>query len=110
MGVCCGGCAVGGWRAVDGWVGGISVGDGARVFPRQKAMMPWGLLVRKDIGLLLFINSTVGAAMYSVMYCMGIYFVEVMGHDSSGAGLALLYFLPRMGGELQSSTIPVGLC
>ncbi|CAP62043.1 LOW QUALITY PROTEIN: uncharacterized protein PODANS_5_740 [Podospora anserina S mat+] len=62
----------------------------ARVFPRQRAMMPWGLLVRKDIGLLF-------AAMYSVMYFMDIYFVEVMGHDSSGAGLALLYFLPGMG-------------
>ncbi|KAK0710480.1 major facilitator superfamily domain-containing protein [Apiosordaria backusii] len=69
----------------------------ARVFPRQRVMMPWELLAQKDIGLLLFINSTVGAAMYSVMYFMDIYFVEVKGHDSSDAGLALLYFLPGMG-------------
>ncbi|KAK4177899.1 major facilitator superfamily domain-containing protein [Triangularia setosa] len=69
----------------------------ARVFPRQRAMMPWELLAQKDLGLLLFINSTVGATMYSVMYFMDIYFVEVKGHDSSDAGLALLYFLPGMG-------------
>ncbi|KAK4204501.1 major facilitator superfamily domain-containing protein [Triangularia verruculosa] len=91
---------VGGMLTI-GWVGHqwAMAPDGklAKVFPRQRAMMPWELLAHKDIGLLLFINSTVGAAMYSVMYFMDIYFVEVMGHDSSDAGLALLYFLPGMG-------------
>lgn len=108
MGVCCCGCAVGGWRGVDGWVGGISVGDGAREETGQsvsEAESDDALGVAGAEGYRVAV-----AAMYSVMYFMDIYFVEVMGHDSSGAGLALLYFLPGMGGELQSSTIPVGLC
>lgn len=72
----------------------------ARVFPRQKAMMPWQLLTQRDVGLLLGINFAVGVAMFAVLYFMDLYFTLVRGHSASSAGLALLYFLPGMGGEL----------
>lgn len=70
----------------------------ARAFPAQKAMMPWQLLAQRNVGLLLFINFTVGGAMYAVMYFMDLYFTLVKGHNASDAGLALLYFLPGLGG------------
>ena len=38
----------------------------ARMWPRQKAMLPWKLLASKDIGLMFYINFATGAAMYSV--------------------------------------------
>ncbi|GAB1317907.1 Tetracycline efflux protein [Madurella fahalii] len=70
----------------------------ARVFPRQKAMMPWRLLMQRDIGLLFLINFAIGVAMFSVMYFMDLYFTLVQGHSASRAGLALLFFLPGLGG------------
>ncbi|KAK3998011.1 major facilitator superfamily domain-containing protein [Cladorrhinum sp. PSN332] len=69
----------------------------ARVWPKQKAMMPWELLTTRDVGLLFYINCTVGAAMFAVMYFMDLYFTLVMGHDAGKAGVALLYFLPGLG-------------
>jgi hypothetical protein len=71
----------------------------ARVFPTQKAMMPWQLLVQQDIGLLLVVNFANGAAMFAVMYFMDLYFTLVQGHDASEAGIALLYYLPGLGGK-----------
>ncbi|KAK3306000.1 uncharacterized protein B0T15DRAFT_398589 [Chaetomium strumarium] len=69
----------------------------ARVFPTQKAMMPWQLLMQRDIGLLLVVNFANGAAMFAVMYFMDLYFTLVQGHDASEAGIALLYYLPGLG-------------
>ncbi|KAK4038324.1 major facilitator superfamily domain-containing protein [Parachaetomium inaequale] len=69
----------------------------ARMFPRQKAMMPWQLLMKKDVGLLVGINFATGAAMFAVMYFMDLYFTLVQGHTASQAGLTLLYFLPGLG-------------
>ncbi|KAL2020298.1 hypothetical protein VTK56DRAFT_8526 [Thermocarpiscus australiensis] len=69
----------------------------ARVFPMQRAMMPWQLLVQRDIGLLFFISFANGVSMFSVMYFMDLYFTLVMGHSASSAGVALLYFLPGLG-------------
>lgn len=71
----------------------------ARVFPIQRAMMPWELLSQRDIGLLFVVNFTVGAAIFAVMYFMDIYFALVLGHDPEKAGLTLLFFLPGLGGE-----------
>ncbi|KAK4119111.1 MFS general substrate transporter [Parathielavia appendiculata] len=68
-----------------------------RVFPRQKAMIPWHLLMQRDIGLLLGINFATGAAMFAVMYFMDLYFTLVVGHSASQAGVSLLYFLPGLG-------------
>ncbi|KAG7294164.1 hypothetical protein NEMBOFW57_004233 [Staphylotrichum longicolle] len=71
-------------------------GDGEG-FPMQKAMMPWELLMQRDIGLLVGINFATGAAMFAIMYFMDLYFTLVQGHSASNAGIALLYFLPGLG-------------
>lgn len=71
----------------------------SRVFRSQRAMMPWELLAKRDISLLFFVNFDLGVAMFAVMYFMDLYFALVEGHSSSEAGLALLYFLPGLGGE-----------
>ena len=78
----------------------------ARVFPTQRAMMPWALISQRDIGLLFIVNFAVGMAMFSVMYFLDLYFVLVQGNDPSTAGIALLYFLPGLGGK-SSSSIPL---
>ncbi|KXX80371.1 Vacuolar basic amino acid transporter 5 [Madurella mycetomatis] len=70
----------------------------AKAFPRQKAMMPWQLLMQRDIGLLFLVNFAIGVATFSVMYFMDLYFTLVLGHSASRAGLALLFFLPGLGG------------
>ncbi|KAI5463864.1 major facilitator superfamily domain-containing protein [Mariannaea sp. PMI_226] len=69
----------------------------SRVFPRQRAMIPWELLSERDIGLLFFINLGMGMAIFAVMYFMDLYFVLVEGKSSGSAGLALLYYLPGLG-------------
>lgn len=49
----------------------------SRVFPYQKAMMPWELLSHRGIGLLFLINFSLGMAMFAVMYFMDLYFALV---------------------------------
>lgn len=71
----------------------------SRVFPIQRPMMPWELLLERDISLLFFINCTQGMCTSSVMYFMAFYFAKVEGKSASGAGLSLLYFLPGFGGK-----------
>ena len=78
----------------------------ARRFPRQRAMMPWQLLVQRDIGLLFVINFTTGAAMFAVMYFMDLYFALGHGVSASDAGLSLLYFLPGLGGTFLLIPLP----
>lgn len=72
----------------------------SRVFPQQRAMMPWVLLQNKEISILFLVNFCLGVCMYSVMYFMDFYFQYVQGKSASDAGTALLYFLPGLGGEL----------
>lgn len=79
----------------------------SRVFPMQTAMMPWQLLMQKDVGLMMGINFANGAAMFAIMYYMDLYFTLVLGHSASDAGIALLYFLPGLGGTL-SPDFPTG--
>lgn len=74
----------------------------ARTFPMQKAMMPWQLLMQKDVGLLVGVNFASGAAMFAIMYFMELYFTLVQGHSASQAGLNLLYYLPGLGGKSSS--------
>lgn len=76
----------------------------SRVFPSQRATMPWELLAKRDISLLFFVNFDLGVCMFAVMYFMDLYFALVEGHSSSQAGLALLYFLPGLGGKKCSSS------
>ncbi|KAF7716991.1 MFS-type Multidrug transporter [Penicillium ucsense] len=68
----------------------------SRALPRQRAMVPWDLLVQKDIGLLFLINASIGVSMFAVMYFMNLYFALVEGRSSSSSGLSLLYFLPGL--------------
>ncbi|CAK7231357.1 hypothetical protein SEUCBS140593_007898 [Sporothrix eucalyptigena] len=69
----------------------------ARVFPTQRPMMPWALLSQRDIGLLFWINFSIGTAMFANLYFMDLYFALVEGNSSSKAGISLLYFLPGLG-------------
>lgn len=78
----------------------------ARTFPAQKAMMPWQLLMQRDIGLLVLINFASGVAMFAVMYYMDLYFTLVQGHSASKAGLGLLYYLPGLGGKSLGTSLP----
>lgn len=75
----------------------------SRVFPFQRAMIPWELLSQRDIGLLFFINFGSGMAMYAVLYFMDLYFVLVQGTSASDGGKSLLFFLPGLGGTLSTS-------
>ncbi|CAN8102695.1 unnamed protein product [Discula destructiva] len=69
----------------------------SRVFPRQRAMMPWVLFQNKEISILFLVNFCLGVCLYSIMYFMDFYFQYVQGQSASNAGTALLYFLPGLG-------------
>ncbi|KAH8780090.1 major facilitator superfamily domain-containing protein [Diaporthe sp. PMI_573] len=81
----------------------------SRVFRKQRAMMPWELLSKRDICLLFFVNFDLGVAMFAVMYFMDLYFALVEGHSSSEAGLALLYYLPGLGAGAYSAMFCVNV-
>lgn len=76
-----------------------SGGPISRVFPRQRAMMPWELLSQRDNLLAFFINFGGGMAMFAVMYFADLYFTLVEGKSTSEAGLALLYYMPGLAGK-----------
>ncbi|ROW16781.1 hypothetical protein VPNG_01491 [Cytospora leucostoma] len=69
----------------------------SRVFPLQRAMVPWELFAQRDISLLFLVNFGLGMAEFAVMYFMDLYFALVRGQSASEAGTALLYFLPGLG-------------
>jgi len=69
----------------------------ARVFPLQRAMIPWELMVQRDMGLLFLVNFAMGVAMFAVMYFMDLYFVLVRGESAKSAGTVLLFFLTGLG-------------
>lgn len=71
----------------------------SRVFPRQRAMMPWDVLSQRDNLLVFLINFGGGMAMFAVMYFSDLYFTLVDGKSSSEAGLALLYYMPGLTGK-----------
>lgn len=71
----------------------------SRIFKHQRAMIPWDVIAKPDIGLLFFVNFCLGMCMYAVMYFMDYYFMYVLGKSASDAGTALLYFLPGLGGK-----------
>lgn len=74
----------------------------SRVFPAQRAMIPWELLSQRDICILLYVTFCSGGAMFAILYFMDLYFALVKGNTASQAGLSLLYFLPGFGGMLYS--------
>ncbi|KAK0609413.1 major facilitator superfamily domain-containing protein [Immersiella caudata] len=69
----------------------------ARVFPLQRAMIPWELITQRDMGLLFVVNFVMGVAMFAVMYFMDLYFTLVRNQSSEAAGLSLLWFLSGLG-------------
>ncbi|KAK0649799.1 major facilitator superfamily domain-containing protein [Cercophora newfieldiana] len=69
----------------------------ARNFPLQRAMIPWELIIQRDMGLLFFVNFCMGVAMFAVMYFMDLYFTLVREQSSEDAGISLLFFLAGMG-------------
>ncbi|KAH7255169.1 major facilitator superfamily domain-containing protein [Fusarium redolens] len=72
----------------------------AKLFPRQRAMIPWQVIKTRDIGLL-FTSFASGMAMYAVMYFCSLYFTMVKHLPANEAGRALLFFVPG---------IAVGVC
>jgi MFS family permease len=70
----------------------------ARVFPVQRPMIPWALLSQRDIGLLFAIAFGGGMAMFAMLYFADLYFALVKLNTASQGGIALLYFLPGLGG------------
>ncbi|KAH6869508.1 major facilitator superfamily domain-containing protein [Thelonectria olida] len=83
----------------------------SRIFPTQRAMIPWNLLSQRDIGLVFLINFASGMAMFAVMYFLNLYFALVLGYSSSKAGKLLLYYLPGLAvgaymAQFSSSTWP----
>lgn len=69
----------------------------SRVFPTQRAMIPWEVLSQRDTLLLFFIFICIGMSMFSVIYFMDLYFSLVEGDSPSKAGVALLFYLPGLG-------------
>ncbi|KAK2591181.1 hypothetical protein QQS21_011137 [Conoideocrella luteorostrata] len=68
-----------------------------RLFPSQRAMIPWGMLTNRDVGLIFYTEIATGMALFSVLFFCNIYFIVVKGYSSNKAGLQLLYFVPGMG-------------
>ena len=72
----------------------------SRIFPSQRAMMPWEMLSHRDIGLLFIINFAVGMSQLAITNFMDLYFALVLRESSSKAGTALLYNVPGLAGML----------
>lgn len=81
----------------------------SRVFPLQRAMVPWELIAQRDISLLFFVNFGIGAAMFAIMYFMDLYFALVEGQSASQAGTALLYYLPGLGAGVYMAMFSVNV-
>ena len=74
----------------------------ANIFPRATPMMPWNIMMKRDIGLLFIVNLTTGMAMFAVLYFMDVYFTLVQGKSASSAGNQLLYYIPGLAGMFTS--------
>ncbi|KUI54463.1 hypothetical protein VP1G_01841 [Cytospora mali] len=81
----------------------------SRVFPLQRAMVPWELIAKRDISLLFFVNFGLGVAMFAVMYFMDLYFALVEDQSASQAGTALLYYLPGLGAGVYMAMFSVNV-
>ncbi|QUC24024.1 uncharacterized protein UV8b_08265 [Ustilaginoidea virens] len=68
-----------------------------RLWPSQRAMIPWGMLTNRDVGLIFYTEVATGMALFSVLFFGNIYFIAVQGYSADKAGLQLLYFVPGMG-------------
>ncbi|KAL5350340.1 hypothetical protein ACLOAV_003907 [Pseudogymnoascus australis] len=64
--------------------------------PTRKAMLPFKLLLARNVSILMYISFLTGMAMYAVFYFVDLYFALVHGKGSGESGLNLLYFLPGL--------------
>ncbi|OCK83273.1 MFS multidrug transporter [Lepidopterella palustris CBS 459.81] len=69
----------------------------SRALPHTAAMIPWRLFQKRDTFLLMIINFTAGAALYSAFYIISIYWELAEGYTASKAGVQLLYYTPGIG-------------
>jgi MFS family permease len=69
----------------------------SRLFPRQDPMIPFALFRKRDTLILAAISFATGAALYSAVYFIGIYFTLVEAYPASRAGIQLLYYIPGIG-------------
>ena len=60
-------------------------------------MIPSSILKSKDVSLVCILAFSMGAAIYSVFYFIGIYFTLVEAFAASNAGSQLLYYVPGLG-------------
>lgn len=77
----------------------------SRIFPQQKAMMPWAILTQRENCLTFGINMAGGMAIYAIMYFLSLYFTLVDGKSPREAGLSLLYYMPGLAGEYLEAKI-----
>lgn len=68
----------------------------SRLNPTRKAMLPFKLLLARNVSILMYISFLTGMAMYAVFYFVDLYFALVHGKDSGESGLNLLYYLPGL--------------
>ncbi|ROV94334.1 hypothetical protein VMCG_08659 [Cytospora schulzeri] len=79
----------------------------------QKPMVPWHLILNRNVGLLFYINFATGMAMYSVnlsppilvLYFVDLYFTLILGYSASKAGVQLLYYTPGIGGGVYAAMV-----
>jgi len=64
--------------------------------PTRRAMLPFKLLLARNVSILMYISFLTGMAMYAVFYFVDLYFALVRGSGSGEAGLNLLYYLPGL--------------
>lgn len=64
--------------------------------PTRRAMLPFKLLLARNVSILMYISFLTGMAMYAVFYFVDLYFALVQGYGSGEAGVNLLYYLPGL--------------
>lgn len=68
-----------------------------RAMPKTVPMVPFDLIMDKDITIVCILAAATGAAMYAAFYFIGIYFTLVEGYEAGKSGLQLLYYVPGLG-------------
>ncbi|PVH88698.1 MFS general substrate transporter [Cadophora sp. DSE1049] len=64
----------------------------------KKAMIPVKFLVRRNVGLLIYINFVTGMAMYAVLYFVALYFSLIREYSAAKSGTNIVYYMPGLGG------------
>ncbi|KAH7336399.1 hypothetical protein BKA65DRAFT_431983 [Rhexocercosporidium sp. MPI-PUGE-AT-0058] len=76
--------------------------------PTRKPMIPIKLLLRRNVGLLIYINFVTGMAMYAVFYFVTLYFTLVRGFSAGKSGTSLTYYMPGLGGGAYLAMFAMG--